>query len=199
MRHSVDQEVAEAGSPRSSVSQHQRLHRQRRIGMLSIRQVESERDIAHVRELFWEYLQWANARLNEEFGVDFDIASMLEENMAELEIYFPPYGRLLLASDGPEAAGLACIKRIREDIGEIKRMYVRPSFRGRGLGRKLLEGLIREARTIGYTRIRLDSTRFMKEAHALYRSAGFEEIDEYPESEIPEEFRAHWIFMEKHL
>ena len=88
------------------------------------------------------------------------------------------------------------MRKIREDIGEVKRMYVRPAFRGQGIGRALLDALIQEAGQIGYPRIRLDSTRFMKEAHALYRSAGFVEIAEYPESEIPAQFREHWIFME---
>jgi hypothetical protein len=52
---------------------------------------------------------------------------------------------------------------------------------------------------IGYPRIRLDSARFMKAAHSLYRSAGFQEIDPYPESEIPAKFQEHWVFMEKSL
>lgn len=168
-------------------------------GQLRIRQAVSKEDIEHVRDLFWEYLQGANAGLNEEFGIDFDIASMLERDMAKLEIFSPPDGRLLLAFDGSEVAGLACMRRIRADVGEIKRMFVRPAFRGKGIGRELLDSLIREARIIGYPRMRLDSARFMEEAHALYRSAGFDEIEEYPESEIPEEFRPHWIFMEKQL
>jgi GNAT superfamily N-acetyltransferase len=91
------------------------------------------------------------------------------------------------------------MKRIREDIGEIERMYVRPEFRRRGIGRALLEVLIAEAREIGYPRMRLDSARFMAEAHSLYRSVGFQEIEPYPESEIPEEFRQYWIFMELRL
>jgi GNAT superfamily N-acetyltransferase len=164
-----------------------------------IRQAASDVDMGHVRELFLEYLHWANERLNAEYGVDFDVATMVEEDMAHLEIFSPPDGRLLLALEGKEAAGLACMRRIRMDIGEIKRMYVRQEFRGRGIGRQLVDSLIQEARTIGYPKVRLDSTRFMVEAHALYRSVGFKEIEEYPESEIPEEYRAHWVFMEMNL
>lgn len=84
-------------------------------------------------------------------------------------------------------------------MAEIKRMFVRPASRGQGVGRMLLEALIAEARQIGYSTIRLDSTRFMKAAHSLYRSAGFQEIGPYQESEIPPEFHQHWVFMEKHL
>jgi GNAT superfamily N-acetyltransferase len=167
--------------------------------MTNIHQVESREDRALVRELFWEYLEWANKRLNEEYGINFDIASMVEKDMAKLDIFLPPHGRLLLAVKENHGAGLACMKRIRDDMGEIKRMYVRPEFRGKGIGRALLEALIAEAKEIGYPRLRLDSTRFMKAAHALYRSVGFYEIEPYPESEIPPEFQANWIFMEKQL
>ena len=167
--------------------------------MTGIHQAKTEEDRSQVRELFWEYLQWANERLNEEFDVNFDIESMLERDMAELEIFSPPHGRLLLATEGSQAAGIACLKRIREDMGEIKRMYVRPEYRGSGIGRALLEALLAEAQQIGYPSVRLDSTRFMTAAHSLYRSAGFQEIEPYPESEIPSEFHRHWVFMEKQL
>ncbi len=60
----------------------------------------------------------------------------------------------------------------------------------------LLEKLLSEAKEVGYSEVRLDSARFMHAAHSLYRSAGFQEIDPYPESEIPPEFQEHWIFME---
>ncbi len=167
--------------------------------MISVHQAETEEDRSQVRELFWEYLQWANERLNEEFGVNLDIETMLEQGMAELEMFLPPHGRLLLATEDSQAAGIACLKRIREGMGEVKRMYVRPEFRGQGIGRVLLEALVAEARQIGYQTVRLDSTRFMKAAHSLYRSAGFQEIEPYPESEIPPEFHRHWVFMEKQL
>ena len=167
--------------------------------MTCIHQAETEKDRLQVRELFWEYLQWANERLSQEFDVNLDIASMHEQAMAELEMFLPPYGRLLLATEGSQAAGIACLKRIREGMGEIKRMYVRPEFRGQGIGRVLLEAHIAEAQQIGYQTLRLDSTRFMKAAHSLYRSAGFQEIEPYPESEIPPEFHRHWVFMEKQL
>jgi len=167
--------------------------------MAHIHQVHTDEDRAQARELFWEYLQWANGRVHEEFGVDFDIRSMLEEDMAKLGIFLPPGGRLLLATEEGAVAGIGCLKRLQTDIGEIKRMYVRPDFRRKGVGRALLERLVEEAKAIGYQTLRLDSARFMKTAHALYRSAGFREIESYPESEIPPEFRRHWVFMERQL
>jgi GNAT superfamily N-acetyltransferase len=166
---------------------------------IRIHQAETAEDRALIREMFWEHLEWANTRLNEEYGINFDIKSMLEQNMATLDVFLPPYGRLLLAIEGGRAAGIACMRRIREDIGEIKRMYVRPEFRGRGIGRALLQALVAEAQEVGYAAVRLDSTRFMEAAHSLYRSAGFHEIEPYMESEIPPEFQQYWVFMEKRL
>ena len=84
-------------------------------------------------------------------------------------------------------------------MGEIKRMYVRPQFRGKGIGRASLEALVDEARESGYPKVRLDSARFMKAAQSLYRSAGFREVEPYPESEIPPDLQENWIFMERQL
>lgn len=164
--------------------------------MLDIFQVETDDHRRQVKELFVEYLDWANSSLKREFGVQFDIAAMVERDMANLDIFCPPQGRLLIARYDNRLAGLACLKQIGDAVGEVKRMYVRPAVRGKGIGRSLLERLIGEARQIGYASIRLDSTRFMTAAHALYRSAGFKEIEPYAESEIPPEYWPHWIFME---
>jgi GNAT superfamily N-acetyltransferase len=153
----------------------------------------------HIRELFWEYLQWANARVNEEFNVSFDIATMLEADMQDLAKFMPPSGRLLLGYAGKDLAGMACLKQLTPGIGEIKRMYVRPSHRKAGLGRALINRLLQEAQDIGYQLVRLDSARFMKEAHQLYRSTGFRETEAYAGSEIPKEFHGHWVFMEMAL
>jgi GNAT superfamily N-acetyltransferase len=167
--------------------------------MLSIYQADPAEDRAHVQELFWEYLVWANAGLNEAFGINLDIEQLQKDAMRKLQVFYPPQGRLLLVDQDDRVAGVACMHQIREGMGEVKRMYVRDQFRGQGVGRALLDDMISEARKIGYTHLRLDSARFMHAAHSLYRSAGFEEIDPYPESEIPEKFQANWIFMEREL
>lgn len=152
-----------------------------------------------IRELFSEYLQWANSKVEENFGVSFDIATMLEQDMNTLGKFMPPRGRLLLAYMEDQSMGIACLKALTNSISEIKRMYVRPQARNRGLGRALLNQLLQEARQIGYTQVRLDSARFMTEAHQLYRTNGFREIQAYEGSEIPQEFQSHWIFMEREL
>jgi GNAT superfamily N-acetyltransferase len=164
--------------------------------MLKIFQMEPDKHHQQVRQLFHEYLVWANGMLNREFHINFDIETMIAQNMVELDKFAPPHGRLLLGTDETDLVGCACLHRIGEDTGEVKRMYVRPEQRRRGAGRALLSALIVEARQIGYARLRLDSARFMHPAQTLYRSAGFQPIAPYAESEIPEQYRPHWVFME---
>ncbi len=164
-----------------------------------IYQADQTQDATQIRKIFWEYLQWANEKVNETYGVNLDIKTMLEQDMLTLDKFMPPRGRLLLCDADEALAGLACLRDNGEDIGEIKRMYVRPAYRRQGVGRALLTHLLEEATRIGYRRIRLDSAGFMSEAHRLYRALGFQEIAPYAGSEIPLEFQSNWIFMEKIL
>jgi ribosomal protein S18 acetylase RimI-like enzyme len=164
--------------------------------MLKIIQVETDEHKLHVSDLFREYLTWANSMVSREFEVSFDIRAALEQDLAKLHQFTPPTGRLLLGQYDAKPVGCACLKKIGAEIGEIKRMYVRSDYRRRGIGRSLLEALIEEARQIGYSKIRLDSAPFAKESQALYRKVGFQKIEPYAESEIPEEYRPHWVFME---
>jgi GNAT superfamily N-acetyltransferase len=154
---------------------------------------------AAIREISWEYLAWANARLKEEFAVDLPVAAMLEADMRDLAKFMPPGGRLALGYVDEQLAGIACLKKLAPGTGELKRMYVRPPYRQNGLGRALVQRLLQEAREIGYRRVRLDSARFMQEAHRLYRGLGFSEIAAYEGSEIPVEFQQHWVIMELDL
>lgn len=119
--------------------------------------------------------------------------------MNTLDKFMPPKGCLLLGYVENQPAGIACLKALTDSIAEVKRMYVRPQARNRGLGRALLNQLLKEAHQVGYERVRLDSARFMKEAHQLYRTSGFREIEAYEGSEIPHEFQDHWIFMEREI
>ena len=124
---------------------------------------------------------------------------MLDHSMSEINLFSPPSGRILLAREEGEAAGVACMKSIRDDTCEIKRMYVRPVYRGKKIGRNLLNQLIQDAKEIGYSKILLDSAQFMREAHSLYRSAGFKDIKLYPETEMSEDFQEHMVYMELEL
>ncbi len=85
--------------------------------MTYIHQAKIDKDRSLFQEFFQEYLEWANTRCNKEYGLNFDIKSMLEQDMTKLEIFLPPYGRLLLVIEGIRAAGIACMRKIRKDIG----------------------------------------------------------------------------------
>ena len=87
------------------------------------------------------------------------------------------------------------MRLIGPGVAEIKRMYLQPNARGRGLGRMLLDGLLHEARALGCHEARLDSGWFMTDAHRLYEAAGFTECEPYQESEVPEDFDARWKYM----
>jgi GNAT superfamily N-acetyltransferase len=123
----------------------------------------------------------------------------VEQDIQLIDKFLPPHGRLLLAIYDDKVCGLGSLKSINHEIGEIKRMYVDPSFRKIGAGRAILQSLINAAKETGYKKVRLDSPKFMEAAHALYRSFGFKDIPVYAEVEIPEEFRQYLLFMELDL
>jgi GNAT superfamily N-acetyltransferase len=145
-----------------------------------------------------EYLEGVCSSLNRQFNAGLDHRSILEQDMAELDRFSAPHGRLLLAEVDGQMAGIACLQKIGAGIGEVTRMYVRPAFRRRGIARALLEHLIEEARQIGYATIRLDTAR-SSPAHVLYQAAGFREIERYSESEIPQELQSMAVYMEMTL
>ena len=161
--------------------------------------METDEHRHHVRDLFCEYLHWTNSMAMQEFDVSFDVNTALEQDMAKLYQFAPPEGRLLLGEWERKIVGCACLRKIGEDVGAIKRMYVQPEYRRRGIGRYLLEAIVNEARQSGYSKIRLDSAPFARKAQALYRSLGFRNIEPYAESEAPEQYRSYWAFMEMGL
>ncbi len=166
---------------------------------LIIAQAEMPACRPDVQVLFSEYMHWANMMLGREYGIWLDVEAMLQDDMTAVGKFEPPAGCLLLAELDGAVAGCAAMRKIGPGVAEIKRMYVRPEHRGKGIGGALLDAILDHAPHAGYAWVRLDSARFMREAHALYRSRGFREIGPYAGSEIPEEYRQHWVFMEKPL
>ena len=136
-----------------------------------IAQAESVGQIEEARSLFREYA--------ERLGVDLCFQGFEQELAGLPGEYAPPKGRLLLASGGGRAVGCVALRDLGGGACEMKRLFVRPEARGSGLGRKLAEAVVAEARAAGYAVMRLDTLPQMREAVALYRTLGFEEIGPY--------------------
>ena len=98
--------------------------------------------------------------------------------------YGPPWGRLYLAYCGGEPAGCIALRKLTDEDCEMKRFFVRPAFRGRHIGRQLIEKLIESAREIGYSHMLLDTLPFLEHAVSLYRGFGFYEIPCYNDSPV---------------
>jgi ribosomal protein S18 acetylase RimI-like enzyme len=136
------------------------------------------RDLEQVRALFLEYAS--------SLGFSLCFQGFDEELRALPGMYAPPRGRLLLDVQDGEPAGCVGLHEWSGDAAEMKRLYVRPQFRGRGLARALTLVALAEARAIGYRTVRLDTiVATMQPAIALYRDLGFREITPYRENPIP--------------
>lgn len=144
---------------------------------LVIGTVEGRRDLGRVRALFLEYARSLDFALGFQ-GFDRELAGLPGE-------YAPPGGALLLASVDGEAAGCVALRKNDAARCEMKRLYVRPTFRGFDIGRRLVGEVIRRAREAGYRAMRLDTVLGMTEAVALYRSLGFAEIKPYRPNPLP--------------
>ncbi len=139
--------------------------------------VESEEHTAAVRELFLEYAAT--------IGVDLEYQGFTAELAALPFPYIPPQGILLIANINGETAGCVAMRRLDAQTGEMKRLYVRPAFRSRGLGKQLISEAIQAARRNGYKALRLDTLPSMAAAQGLYRSFGFSEIPAYNSTHLP--------------
>ena len=142
------------------------------VSSFAFAQAESPTQIARARELFIEYAQ----------SLGFSLCFQnFDRELADLPGgYAPPEGRLLLAEYESQLAGCVALHKLEPGVCEMKRLYLRPHFRGKGLGRVLADHIIAEARHIGYQSMRLDTVEpVMKDAVAMYRRLGFREIDPY--------------------
>jgi ribosomal protein S18 acetylase RimI-like enzyme len=145
--------------------------------MVAIVEVRNAGQLLSVKDLFLEYA--------DSLGIDLHFQGFEQELATLPGKYAPPGGALLLAESDRGAAGCVAIRPLTQDICEMKRLYVRPAFRGTGLGRRLAEGAMGAARQRRYTKVRLDTLASMSSARSLYGSLGFKEIDAYYDNPIP--------------
>jgi putative acetyltransferase len=152
--------------------------------MVEIISAQTGEALEHVIALSQEYLTWMIAGIQEhypaldinEFTSEHDYDDIRKKFPGE---HVPPDGCLLIASSEDMACGCVAVGRLTKNICEMRTLYVRPEFRGTGVGRKLVEASINEARKLGYGRMRLDTLAFMNSALELYRSLGFHDVEPY--------------------
>ena len=151
---------------------------------VEFQQVMSDEQKKEAGSLIREYLEWLNDRLRHEYGIEFDVEAMVQSDLSDPYKFHPPHGRFYLARYRDEIVGVGCLKRLEPGVGEVQRMYVLPTYRGKGIGRAIINRLIDDARSIGYCLLRLESLKFLDAAHSLYRSVGFHEIDPYADNSM---------------
>ena len=146
-----------------------------------------------IRKLFSEYTAMLTG-LDESFGIYLDMQNYGDEIRDPCGKYAAPDGRLYLALDDGMAAGCIALRRLDAVRCELKRLYVRPEYRGRHIARLLCRRILEDARAIGYREMYLDTLPELEAAIALYRSLGFRKTDKYNDS--PQE---RTIFLRKEL
>ncbi len=132
-----------------------------------------------IRDLFLEY--------QTELGIDLCFQGFKDELASLPGVYAPPKGALMLVSEGELPLGCGALRDLGDSVAELKRIYVRPSYRGKGLGRSITYALLEEAKRLDYLEVKLDTLRRLESAVSLYRSLGFFEVAPYnfnPEPDI---------------
>jgi len=163
------------------------------LRMVQIEQVHTPDQVAAVRDLMCEYLEWTKTIEVDAWnaptfhGIEHELATLPGP-------YAPPGGRLLVAVHDGRVAGCVALKPYDHATVELKRLYVRPEFRGHRIGEQLVDAVMAEARRIGYARVILDSHISMTKAHALYRAAGFQPAA--APDDFPEQLKPVVVFME---
>jgi GNAT superfamily N-acetyltransferase len=156
-------------------------------------------------EINVEYGSWVTSEIEKAFQLSLEallgssvpkyIASVLDKICGEK----PPSGVFYLVEVGGKVSGMGGLRRLKQGVAEIKRIYVRKESRGRGLGETILQRLLNDARDFGYKKVLLDTGPFMKSAHRIYEAAGFVDRGPYPEAEVPQQMRGNWRFMERDI
>jgi ribosomal protein S18 acetylase RimI-like enzyme len=153
---------------------------------MKICQATTPEQIALSRVLFEEYAGW--------LGIDLSYQGFAAELDGLPGSYAPPRGRLLLALASGEAAGCVALRPLEGTICEMKRLFVRPAFRGQRIGRLLAERVVEDARAIGYRTMRLDTLPCMQAAIRLYEALGFVRCATYYQTPLQDT-----VFMELQL
>ena len=160
----------------------------------------SESHLEGLRSILMEYMTFLANQMNKPpWNYNIEVENGVNFSMKNLDKFAVPDGRLLLVNVDDQIAGTISMRKIREDSGEIKRMFVRPNFRGKNLGNLMIEEVIEVAKKNDYSKLYLDTAQFMSSAVTLYKKYGFEKTESYPECIVAKELWDNWIFMKKEL
>lgn len=150
-----------------------------------------------------EYLSWVWTGIERSSGISVPdlvgmpvaeyVACMIDKVCGDP----PPRGAFYLFAVEGQVAGMGGLRCVRDGVAEVKRLYVRPAYRGLDLGRSALQRLLADAREFGYRKVCLDTAPFMQSAHRLYEAFGFTDCPPYEGAEVPSALHAQWRFMER--
>jgi GNAT superfamily N-acetyltransferase len=168
--------------------------------MIQVLLATDDDQLNEVRRMIREFVHWHRQRHLEDVALidEYFDQKAFEEELATLPgKYSPPEGRLLLGLYDERPAGCVALRKIDDDACEMKRMFVYPEFHGKGVGRVLTERLIDEARNIGYSTMKLDTSIRQVEAQGLYEKMGFKRTNAY--YDLPKRMEEWLVFMELKL
>ena len=162
--------------------------------------------LADFRQMYIEWLSGQMVELREKYGVDFlsvsgrKVEEIVDANLDRYSGLKPPKGVFLILEVEGAVAGMVALMKLSDSRGFINLMYNRTEYRGMGYSKQLFHRLLEEGRKIGVTCFQLRTPVFSAAAHHIYRSAGFEEVEEYPESlmpNLPTPLQPYSTYMEK--
>ena len=141
-------------------------------------------------ELNIEYVTWVAQQYDRLYNIDLEavnqkpISAYVQDFLHDFTRIVPPQGLILVMTVDGKLIGMGAVVELEPNIGEIKRMFIRPLFRGQGHGKELLMKLVEQGRQFGFTTLRLETADFFEAARHLYRSIGFKDIDQYSGGEV---------------
>lgn len=155
--------------------------------MIEIVPATAHETIESMIALATEYVTWMLAEVRVQYPQLDTTEFASERSYDDIRKKFPgehvaPFGGLFIATNEGEVCGCIALGKLTDDIGEVRTLYVRPACRGLGVGKLLVDTILREARRIGYSKVRLDTLAFMTDALKLYRGMGFRDIPSYRDS-----------------
>lgn len=155
--------------------------------------VDSDADRELLRDLLVEFHEWMTDHAGDVYDPKAELAEDVESLAREDESW------AWVAREGGSPAGCVLLYGETDDVAEFRRLWVRPAFRGAGVGRALVRTVVDEARARGYDTLGLTTPPWATASHALYESMGFERTPPYPETRLPERYHDEAIFMRRSL